>query len=129
MFYRIAECNNALIYPGIGFGAILSQSRSVTDTMLIEGAKRLASLSPAIQAAASLKKYDGEGLLPDFGVAPGVNFEVGIAVAEQAVREGTASASWLAKGDGAIQQIRMMAKENVWVPVYPEYVYDEHGVE
>lgn len=43
--YRIAECNDALIYPGIGFGAILS-SRSVADTMLIEGAKRLASLSP-----------------------------------------------------------------------------------
>ena len=43
LFYRIAECNNALIYPGIGFGAVLSQSRSVTDTMLIEGAKRLAT--------------------------------------------------------------------------------------
>lgn len=134
LFYSIAECNNALIYPGIGFGTILSQSRSVTDTMLIEGAKRLATLSPAIQAAASLKisekyEYNGESLLPDFGIAPGVNFEVGIAVAEQAMREGTAGASWLANGDGAVQQIRMMAKENVWVPVYPDYVYDEHGVE
>ena len=133
LFLRIAECNNALIYPGIGFGAILSQSRSVTDTMLIEGAKRLAALSPAIQAAASLKsskqyEYNGEALLPDFGIAPGVNFEVGIAVAEQAVRDGTAGASWLSN-DGAAQQIRMMAKENVWVPVYHEYVYDEHGVE
>jgi malate dehydrogenase (oxaloacetate-decarboxylating) len=133
LFCRIAECNNALIYPGIGFGAILSQSRSVTDTMLIEGARRLATLSPAIQAAAASFKsseqyeYKGEALLPDFGIAPGVNFEVGIAVAEQAVREGTAGASWLTNGDNA--QIRMMAKENVWVPVYPEYVYDEHGVE
>jgi malate dehydrogenase (oxaloacetate-decarboxylating) len=103
--------------------------------MLIEGAKRLATLSPAIQAAASLKnseqyEYNGESLLPDFGIAPGVNFEVGIAVAEQAAREGTAGASWLANGDGgAVHLIRMMAKENVWVPVYPEYVYDEHGVE
>ena len=102
--------------------------------MLIEGAKRLATLSPAIQAAASIKgsekyEYNGEALLPDFGIAPGVNFEVGIAVAEQAVREGTASAPWLANDDGAIHKVRMMAKENVWVPVYPEYVYDEHGVE
>ena len=136
LFYRIAECNNALIYPGIrvGFGSILSQSRRVTETMLVEGAKRLATLSPAIQATASLKnleqyEYNGEALLPDFGVAPGVNFEVGIAVAEQAAREGTACASWLSNGDGADQQIRMMAKENVWVPVYLQYVYDEHGVE
>ena len=132
---RIAECNNALIYPGIGFGAILSKSKSVTDTMLIEGAKRLAALSPAIQAASvnisEQYEYNGESLLPDFGIAPGVNFEVGIAVAEQAVREGTAGASWLSNldGDGAVQQIRMMAKEDVWVPVYHEYVYDEHGAE
>jgi malic enzyme len=83
---------HALTYPSIGFGAILSQSRNVlTDTMLIEGAKHLAMLSPAIQAAASLKiskqyEYNGGGLLPDFGIAPGVSFKVGIAVAEQAER-------------------------------------------
>ena len=112
----------------------MSQARSVTDTMLIEAAKRLAALSPAIQAAANFKisdqyEYDGAALLPDFGNAPSVNFEVGIAVAEQAVKEGTASASWLANGDGAVHQIRTKAKEEVWVPVYPEYVYDVHGVE
>ena len=104
--------------------------------MLVEGAKRLATLSPAVQAAAHVKnseqyEYNGEALLPDFGVAPGVNFEVGIAVAEQAAREGTACDSLLSNGDGAGagQQIRMMAKENVWAPVYPQYVYNEHGVE
>ncbi|KAF8816213.1 Aminoacid dehydrogenase-like protein [Phlegmacium glaucopus] len=134
--FVIAECNNALIYPGIGFGAILSQSRIVTDTMLIEGAKRLASLSPAIQATANWKnkqvgqqqpyKYNGEALLPDFGIAPGVNFEVGIAVAEQAVKEGN---SGLASDDDAVEQISVKAKEKVWVPVYPEYVYDAQGME
>jgi malate dehydrogenase (oxaloacetate-decarboxylating) len=130
-FISIAECNNALIYPGIGFGAILSQSRRVTDTMLIEGAKRLASLSPAIQAAQNLEEYEynGESLLPDFGISPGVNFEIGIAVAEQAVKEGSAGAAWLGQGDDVAEQIRLRAKENVWVPVYPDYVYDEQGVE
>ena len=136
-FYSIAECNNALIYPGIGFGAILSQSRGVTDTMLIEGAKRLASLSPAIQATKNVKsveeyyKYNGEALLPDFGIAPSVNFEVGIAVAEQAVKEGSAAASWLTGNNDwhVVEQIRIKAEEKVWVPVYPEYVYDEKGVD
>ena len=102
--------------------------------MLIEGAKRLASLSPAIQVTEGLKKseqyeYNGEALLPDFGIAPGVNFEVGIAVAEQAVREGSAGAPWSAHGDDVVEQIRMKAKEHVWVPVYPDYVYDEQGLE
>jgi hypothetical protein len=37
----------------------------------------------------------------------------------------------LFNGDGVVQQIRirMVAKENVCVPVYHQYLYDEHGVE
>lgn len=104
--------------------------------MLIEGAKRLASLSPAIQATANFKEqyeYNGEALLPDFGISPGVNFEVGIAVAEQAVKEGSATVPWLTTSGGGgggdvAEKIRMMAKEHVWVPVYPAYVYDVEGI-
>ena len=103
---RIAECNNALIYPGLGFGAILSQSRRMTDTMLIVGAKRLASLSPAIQAATSSEisnpyVYNGEALLPDFAAAPQVNFEIGVSVAQEAVLEGSASSGWITKSGSA----------------------------
>jgi len=79
-------------------------------------------------------EYNGEALLPDFGISPAVNFEIGITVAEQAVKEGSSSAgaSWLVgSGDdsGVVEQIRIKAKEKVWVPVYPEYIYDEQGVE
>jgi malate dehydrogenase (oxaloacetate-decarboxylating) len=58
--YRIAECNNASIYPDIGFGAIHSQLRSVTGSST-KALKRLATLSesPAIQAASSLIKNLG----------------------------------------------------------------------
>ncbi|KAF8954536.1 hypothetical protein BDZ97DRAFT_1864579 [Flammula alnicola] len=102
MEFVIAECNNALIYPGLGFGAILSQSRCVTDTMLIAGAKRLAALSPAVNdgEGADGAIYAGASLLPDFGDAPSVNFEVGVAVAEQAVREGSASEAWTRGEEG-----------------------------
>ncbi|KIM36214.1 hypothetical protein M413DRAFT_78494 [Hebeloma cylindrosporum] len=118
----IAECNNALIYPGLGFGAILSCSRRVTDTMLIAGANRLADLSPLL--ASEAEDVDGKvsGLLPDIDIAAGINFEVAIAVAEQAVREGSAR-------DGLrIEEVREQAKAKVWVPRYPEYVYDEAGL-
>ncbi|KAF8889560.1 hypothetical protein CPB84DRAFT_1683853 [Gymnopilus junonius] len=119
---EIAECNNALIYPGLGFGAVLSKSRSMTDTMLIAGAKRLAALSPALSTAASDDEYNGAALLPDFVDAPKVNFEVAITVAEQAIREGTASEEW------KIEEVRQKASEKVWIPVYPEYIYDEQGI-
>ncbi len=124
---RIGECNNALIYPGLGFGAILAQSRSVTDTMLIAGARRLAALSPAINDIDGA--YNGSALLPDFGDAPGVNFEVAVAVAEQAIKEGSAGEKWLSGEVGwTLEDVRQRAGEKVWVPVYPDFIYDEQGV-
>jgi malate dehydrogenase (oxaloacetate-decarboxylating) len=58
-FLSIAECNNALIYPGLGLGAIVSKSRSMSDTMLLAGTQALASLAPAL-------KDPDQALLPDF---------------------------------------------------------------
>ncbi|KAJ3501868.1 hypothetical protein NLJ89_g9146 [Agrocybe chaxingu] len=138
--FNIASCNNALIYPGLGFGAILAQSKRITDTMLIAGAKRLAALSPAISesnvqdqvSVSEPYEYTGESLLPDFSIAPGVNFEVGVAVAEQAVREGSASVGWGVKEgqdvEEKVKEVRERAGEKVWVPVYPEYVFAEDGL-
>ncbi|KAL0952059.1 hypothetical protein HGRIS_008697 [Hohenbuehelia grisea] len=112
--YIIAECNNALIYPGLGFGAMISQSRRMTDTMIIAGAQRLAALSPAL-------KDPDDALLPDFAHAPRVNFEVAVAVAEQAIDEGSAGVTW------SKEEVREKAKEKIWEPVYGEYVYNEQG--
>ncbi|KAJ7070691.1 hypothetical protein C8F01DRAFT_1313752, partial [Mycena amicta] len=110
--YVIAECNNALIYPGLGFGAIISKSRRMTDTMIIAGARRLASLAPALTDP-------DDALLPDFADAPQVNFEVAVAVAEQAVEEGSADVSWTK------EQAREHVKAALWKPEYGEYILDE----
>ncbi|TRM70545.1 hypothetical protein BD626DRAFT_477809 [Schizophyllum amplum] len=100
--------------PGLGFGAMLCQSRRMTDTMIIAGAQRLAELSPALQDP-------DDSLLPDFGDAPDVNFEVGVAVAEQAIEEGTAGVDWKK------EDVRGRAQEKRWKPIYGEYVYDPEG--
>jgi len=112
--YVIAECNNALIYPGLGFGTIVSKSRQMTDTMIIAGARRLASLSPALQDPDA-------ALLPDFGDAPAVNLEVAVAVAERAVEEGNAGVEWKK------EEVRAMVEERRWWPVYKKYLYDGNG--
>lgn len=93
---------------------MLCQSRRMTDTMIIAGARRLASLSPAL-------KDPDDALLPDFGDAPEVNFEVAVAVAEQAIEEGSAGVEWKK------EEVREKAKEKQWVPYYGEYIYDENG--
>ncbi|KAI0354780.1 hypothetical protein OH77DRAFT_1504772 [Trametes cingulata] len=112
--YIVAECNNALIYPGLGFGAMLSKARSLTDTMIIAGTRRLASLSPAL-------KNPDDALLPDFEDAPWVNYEVAVAVVEQAIEEGSAGVEW--KRD----EVREKVKAAQWKPLYGTYIYDPNG--
>ena len=68
---------DALIYPGLGFGAMLSKARTLTDTMIIAGTRRLASLAPALADP-------DDALLPDFADAPRVNYEVAVAVVDVA---------------------------------------------
>jgi len=86
----------------------------MTDTMILAGARRLASLAPAL-------KNPDDALLPDFGDAPDVNFEVAVAVAEQAITEGTACVSW------GREEARERAQEAIWLPEYGTYVYDPQG--
>jgi malate dehydrogenase (oxaloacetate-decarboxylating) len=105
---------DALIYPGLGFGAVLAKARLLSDSMILAGAQRLASLSPAL-------KDPDDALLPDFAEAAGVNFEIAVAVAERAIAEGTAGVEWDDK------EVRERAKEMQWLPIYGEYVYDENG--
>ena len=107
---------DALIYPGLGLGAILSKSRSLTDGMIIAGAQRLAALSPAIKS-----NDPSSSLLPDFGDSPMVNLEVAVAVVEHAVKEGCADVDWK-EGEA-----RQKVEEALWKPMYGEYVYDEDG--
>ena len=86
----------------------------MSDDMIIAGTQRLASLSPA-------HKDPDNALLPAIEDAPAVNFEVAVAVAEQAIKEGVAGVDW------PIEEVRERAKAAQWTPDYVDYVYDEQG--
>ncbi|KAI5122921.1 hypothetical protein M0805_007599 [Coniferiporia weirii] len=115
--YVVAECNNALIYPGLGLGVIVSSARALSDGMIIAGAQRLASLAPAL-------RDPDEALLPDFADAKTVNFEVAVAVAEAAISEGLAGE---VESGWDLEEVRERVRERAWRPVYGDYVYDENG--
>ena len=93
---------------------MLAKSRSLTDSMIIAGTQRLASLAPAL-------KNPEDALLPDFGDAPAVNLEVAIAVAERAIEEGVAEVGWKK------EEVRDKVIEKQWKPIYGVYVYDPNG--
>jgi len=112
--YQIAECNNALIYPGLGYGSMISKARQMSNTMIVAGTQALAKLSPAL-------RDPDLALLPDFEDARTANTEVAVAVATQAIKEGLADVEW------GIDEVRKKVEEQMWVPEYEEYVWDSDG--
>ncbi|MBP5469442.1 MAG: oxaloacetate-decarboxylating malate dehydrogenase [Candidatus Riflebacteria bacterium] len=55
----ISQCNNALVFPGIGIGMIKSKARVLTDSMLLKASKALAK-------EAELDSLSPNQLLPSF---------------------------------------------------------------
>ncbi|MHB1222011.1 MAG: oxaloacetate-decarboxylating malate dehydrogenase, partial [Gammaproteobacteria bacterium] len=80
---RIAQCNNALGFPGIGLGVIASKAAHISDQMLWVATEALSKCSPVYQDKMA-------PLLPKLSEAKMVSFNVAVAVAEQARKEGLA---------------------------------------
>jgi malate dehydrogenase (oxaloacetate-decarboxylating) len=104
---RIAQCNNAYIFPGVGLGVIASAARRVTDSMFVAAARALSELSPVHQNPAA-------ALLPPLEKVREVSRHVAIAVARQAQAAGLAptisDGDLLARIDAAM-----------WTPDYLPY--------
>lgn len=77
----VAECNNALCFPGIGLGVVLSRARLLSDKMLVAAVKALSELSPALKDPAL-------PLLPDVEDVREVSVQIAKAVIRQAIEEG-----------------------------------------
>ena len=102
--YRIAQANNALIFPGLGLGVTVARASRVTDRMLAAAADAVAALSDATTVGASL--------LPSVEQLRMVSAAVGVAVAQAADSEGIAQADL----DNLVQQIH----QAMWRPAYPK---------
>ena len=82
--YAIGQANNALVFPGLGLGAIAVRATKITDSML----------SAAAHAVASLVDISGRGgpLLPEVAALRDTSRTVAVAVAEAAIADGVATA-------------------------------------
>ena len=80
--YLIGQANNALIYPGIGLGTIVSRAERVTDGMLLAASEAIAGLVDVSRP--------GAGLLPQVENLRAVSATVAVAVVSQAVADGVA---------------------------------------
>ncbi|MGH9299060.1 MAG: malic enzyme-like NAD(P)-binding protein, partial [Acidimicrobiales bacterium] len=101
--FSIAQANNALVFPGIGLGAILARARRVTKAMLRAGADAVASEIDSRGA--------GAALLPDVATLRQTSAAVAAAVWRTAVEDGVAR---VAPGSNVEGEVR----RSMWEPAY-----------
>lgn len=108
---EVAECNNSVVFPGIGLGAVLARSRLVTDRMLVAAVRGLSGLSPALAD-------DTAPLLPGVEQVRDVSVRVAREVIRAAVEEGVATEDAIPSGDSADGELDGWIREQMWDPVY-----------
>ena len=112
--HHIGQGNNAFIFPGLGFGAILAECREITDNMVLEAAYALAEYT----AAAHLKSGR---VYPPVGELREVSIRVAVRVIEQSLREGVAG-----KTDLAGRDLDTYLRARFWKPRYLPIVRGDH---
>jgi malate dehydrogenase (oxaloacetate-decarboxylating) len=101
--HSIAQANNALLYPGLGLGTIVSKASRVTAGMLLAAADAVAR---QVDVAAP-----GASLLPPVANLRASSAMTAVAVVQAAIADGVAS-----EIDDAVQAVQ----DAMWQPVYPE---------
>jgi malate dehydrogenase (oxaloacetate-decarboxylating) len=98
----IGQINNAMLYPGLALGAIVSRANRISDGMFAAAANAVSSLVTVRQPGASL--------LPHIDDLRTVSVTVAVAVAEAAEAEGLART----KLYDVVQQVQ----DSMWQPEY-----------
>jgi len=78
--YRIAQCNNSNIFPGLGLGVIAVKAHQVSDEMFIQAAETLSAHSPL--------NHGGSDLFPALKELRQVSREIAINTAKTARDQG-----------------------------------------
>jgi malate dehydrogenase (oxaloacetate-decarboxylating) len=102
---RVAQANNAFIFPGLGLGTLVAEAREVTDGMLLAAAGRLAEET-------ALRAGRDEALFPPMAELR----DVTAVVAEAVVREVRRTGLGRELPDEGIPEAVRAA---MWAPVYP----------
>ncbi len=103
--HTIGQANNAMLYPGLGLGAIVSGASQISDGMILAAAKAVASLTDTSEP--------GSSLLPAFGDLRTVSATVAVAVTQQAIDEGLATVQI----DDVVETVQEAMWQAEYVPI------------
>lgn len=105
----ISQCNNLFIFPGVGLGALVSQTPQVTDSMFMAG-------SLALSRYVTPDELQSKQTLPSIEHIRDVTLEVALAVAIEARELGLG----ISESDDTLRDI---IKLRMWEPRYLPYRY------
>ncbi|MDP3268669.1 MAG: NAD-dependent malic enzyme [Legionella sp.] len=101
---QIAQCNNALIFPGIGLGVLAVSATRLTKNMILAASETLCKFAPS-------KKDSFLPLLPSLDDAQTVAKEIAVAVARCAIESGYAQIN-------QDKDMEQLMNEIFWEPRY-----------
>lgn len=104
----IAQCNNALAFPGIGFGTIIAEAKMLSDNLLWTACEALYQEAPILQDI-------NAPLLPAITKGFEMARKITFAVANKAIADGLAKISK--------EDIEKIFAELYWEPTYLSYEY------
>jgi malate dehydrogenase (oxaloacetate-decarboxylating) len=102
--YRIAQCNNSYVFPGVGLGVLAVKAKTVTDAMFNAAARALADCSPA-------RNDSTAPLLPPLSETRKVSRAIALAVAAAARLDGIAQ-------QGGTDDLEPLIDAKMWQPRY-----------
>lgn len=100
--YHIGQANNALVFPGLGLGTIVTKARLITDNMFVACANAIAGMVDVGKP--------GAPMLPKVEDLRTVSATVAVAVAKAAIQDGVAET----EPEDLIQAVQ----DAMWHPVY-----------
>jgi malic enzyme len=103
--FRIAQCNNSYIFPGMGLGILAAGARRVTDEMFMAAAQALADCSPA-------RVDSSAALLPALENIRQVLRQIALALGAKAQQQGLAA-------NQPAELERLVDANCWWEPHYP----------
>ncbi|WP_078120159.1 NAD-dependent malic enzyme [Thiosocius teredinicola] len=117
--HPVGQGNNAFVFPGIGFAAILGRCHRISDAMIIESAFALAEYTE--------RHYQSRELIfPPINDLREVSMTVAARVLAVALRDGSAGRSDLDPDD--LAGLSEYVRSRVWEPQYLPYVLAENAL-
>ena len=115
--YRANQVNNVYIYPGLALGAVLGDTKIITDSMIVTSAEALSEMIPK-------EDYDKNSIYPCLSKIREISVHIASRVIEQAHKErrlnNPKAKTELLK---SFDDLKAYVKRNQWVPEYKPLVY------